>query len=266
MTSSLPSGNYGIQLTNQFGALKLRSIFAQQTGNVIQNREYRLGGRVAQTNEQEIADYQIERLRFFFTVDPALFGAYPNIDILNGQQMRRLSRSLADTLRPSRVLVYRLQFGTQPQNPNGPRFRVRGDPAGGRQTYDLLREGVDYYMDQSLLWFALVRPLNQTNERLVVAYNVRVNGRDTVWVTTGGTPDIRATSGDQVANLVADPNMGPTSPAFRHEIRSVYRIGGEDLIRESVDLRIVTGSGNQEHPLAGSAPTFLQLFGLAQPT
>ena len=267
MTSSLPSGNYGIQLTNQFGALKLRSIFAQQTGNVIQNREYRLGGRVAQTNEQEIADYQIERLRFFFTVDPALFGAYPNIDILNRLQMQRLSRSLPDTLRPSRVLVYRLQFGTQPQNPNGPRFRVRGGPTAGTQTYDLLREGVDYYVDQSLLWFALVRPLNETNERLVVAYNVRINGRDTVWTTTGGTPDIQFNPlHDQVANLVMDPSVGPSSPQFRNEIRSVYRVAGSNLVRRSVQLRIVTGSGVLEHPIAGSDATYLQMLGLAQPT
>ncbi|HVE36109.1 MAG TPA: cell surface protein SprA [Gemmatimonadaceae bacterium] len=268
MTSSLPSGNYGIQLTNQFGALKLRSIFARQTGNVIQNREYRLGGRVAQTNEQEIADYQIERLRFFFTVDPALFGtAYPNIDILNKLQMQRLNRALPDTLRPSRVLLYRLQFGTQPQNPNGPRFRVRGGASTGTQTYDLLREGVDYYMDQSLLWFALVRPLNETNERLVVAYNVRINGRDTVWTTTGGTPDVQYTAGrEQVANLVMDPSVGPSSPQFRNEIRSVYRVAGSNLVRRSVQLRVVTGSGLLEHPIAGSDATFLQMFGLAQPT
>ena len=270
MTSSLPSGNYGIQLTNQFGPFSLRSIFARQTGNVIQNREYRLGGRVAQANEQEIADYQFERLRFFFTVDPALLGAgaaYPNIDILNAQQMRRLSLSLPDTVRPSRVLLYRLQFGTQPQNANGPRFRVRGGATGGTQTYDLLREGVDYYMDQSLLWFALVRPLNETNERLVVAYNVRINGRDTVWTTTGGTPDIQYTAAhEQVANLVMDPTVGPSSPQFRNEIRSVYRLAGNNLVRRSVQLRVVTGSGLLEHPIAGSDATFLQMFGLAQPT
>ncbi|HEY6825852.1 MAG TPA: cell surface protein SprA, partial [Gemmatimonadaceae bacterium] len=268
MTSSLPSGNYGMQITNQFGALKLRSIFARQTGNVVQNREFRLGGRVAQTNEQEIADYQIERLRFFFTVDPALFGgAYPNIDILNKLEMQRLSRSLPDTLRPTRVLLYRLQFGTQPQNANGPRFRVRGGATTGTQTYDLLREGVDYYMDQSLLWFALVRPLNETNERLVVAYNVKINGRDTVWTTTGGTPDLQYTAThDQVANLVMDPNVGPSSPQFRNEIRSVYRIAGANLVRRSVQLRVVTGSGLLEHPVAGNDATFLQMFGLAQPT
>jgi hypothetical protein len=274
MTSSLPSGNYGIQITNQFGPLRLRTIYAQQTGNVVQSRQYFLGGngasgpgRSQQLAEHETNDYQIERLRFFFTVDPALFGrAYPNIDILNRSQLDALRSALPDTLRPTRVLLYRLQFGAQPQNPNGPRFKLRDDPQG-QQTYDLLREGVDYVMDRSMLWFALVRPLNETNERLVVAYNVRLNGRDTVWTTTGGTPDLqRVTSRDQVANLIMDPNVGPASPAFRNEIRSVYRVAGEDLVRQTTTLRVVAGSGLLEHPIAGSDATFLEMFGLAKST
>jgi len=269
LTSSLPSGNYGAQITAQLGRVQLKSIFAKQTGNVARNRRYDFSQRSAQQhNQHETADYQIERLRFFWTVDPALFrGVYPNIDILNSSQLRQLRAELPDTLRPSRVLVYRLQFGAQPQDVNGPRFKLHGAETQGTQTYDLLREGVDYFMDQSLLWFALVRPLNETNERLVVAYNVRLNGRDTVWTTTGGTPDLqRVINRDQFANLVTDPNVGPSSPAFRNEIRSVYRIGGEDVVRQSVKLRIVAGSGLLEHPLAGPDATFLQMFGLAQPT
>jgi cell surface protein SprA len=276
MTSSLPSGNYGIQLTNQFGALKVKSIFAKQTGNVVQNRKFTIGGGGAQQlGNRDVSDYQIERLRFFFTIDPGLLGggrAYPNIDILNRAQLQSLRSTLPDTLRPTRVLVYRLQFGTQPQNPKGPQFKLRDSlgatPRQGQQTYDLLREGVDYYMDPSLLWFALVRPLNETNERIVVAYNVRLNGsrRDTVWTTTGGTPDLQVTSGPQIANLVMDPDVGPSSPAFRNEIRSVYRVAGEDLVRSSTKVRVVTGDGLLEHPIAGSAATFLQMFGLSQAT
>jgi hypothetical protein len=268
ITSALPSGNYGVQITNRFGPMLLRTIFAKQTGNVVQSRQFDIGAHAQQFTERETEDVQIERLRFFFTVDPTRFGRdYPNVDILNRAQLARIASALPDTLRPTRVLLYRLQFGTQPQNPNGPRFRVRGDPGQGRQTYDLLREGVDYYMDPSLLWFALVRPLNETNERLVVAYNVRINGRDTVWATTGGTPDLQATTAhDQVANLVMDPSVGPSSPAFHNEIRSAYRVAGEDLVRNTTEVRVVTGSGLLEHPLAGPYATFLQMFGLAQPT
>jgi hypothetical protein len=270
LTSSLPSGNYGFQSTWKFGALSLKSIFAKQTGNVVQSQRYTMRARAEQKTERDIEDYQVEPRRFFFTIDPALFSggrAYPNIDILNRSQLASIRNALPDTLRPTRVLVYRLQFGTQPQNPNGPQFRLQGDPGGGKQTYDLLREGVDYYMDPSMLWFALVRELNQDNERLVVAYNVRINGRDTTWTTTGGTPDLQLVTGrDQVANLVLDPSVGPSAPAFRNEIRSAYRLAGEDLIRQSAQLRVVVGSGSLEHPLAGNDATFLQMFGLAQAT
>jgi hypothetical protein len=268
LSANLPTGNYGLQITNQFGPLRFQSIFAQQKGNVGQTRQFTIGSTAQQASGRDIDDYQIERLRFFFTIDPALLGggrAFPNIDILNRSQLGALRRSLPDTLRPTLVRIYRLQFGTQPQNPGGPRFRVRGGQTNGTAVYDLLREGVDYVIDGSLLWFALVRPLNESNERLVVAYNVKVNGRDTVWTTTGGTPDLQFVPGrDQVANLVMDPTVGPTSAAFRNEIRSVYRIAGGNLARETAKIRIVTGSGRLEHPIAGSDATFLQMFGLAQ--
>lgn len=266
LSSGVPSGNYGLQATGHVGAFRLNAIAAQQKGNVAQERTYFIGDRVLQSGEHEILDNQVEPRRFFFTVDPALFrSAYPNIDILNRAQLAQLAASLPDTLRPRRVVLYRVQFGAQPQNPNGPRFRLNGDPGQGRQTYDVLREGVDYYLDPSQLWFALVSPLRQTSERLVVAYTVRINGRDTVYATTGGTPDLQATGADQVANLVSDPNVLPGSAAFRREIRSVYRVGGDELVRGSTALRIVSGAGEQEKPAAGSFATYLQMFGLAQP-
>ncbi|HEX3866659.1 MAG TPA: cell surface protein SprA [Gemmatimonadaceae bacterium] len=264
LTSSLPSGNYGMQASIQLGRLNLKPIIAFQTGNVVQVQHIAMGSRAKQLSDRDIADYQLEARRFFFTIDPLLFGkAYPNVDILNAAQLRSLGAALPDSVRPTRVLVYRLQFGTQPQNPSGPQFRLQGQVA--HQTYDLLREGVDYFMDPSLLWFALARPLNPTNERLVVAYNVRVNGRDTVIASTGGTPDLQVTTAhDQVANLIMDPNVGPSSPQFRNEIRSVYRLAGPELVRASTQLRVVAGNGLLEHPIAGTAATFLQMLGLAQ--
>src|SRR5688572_5171959 len=105
--------------------------------------------------------------------------------------MLTLAATLPDTIRPTRVFVYRLRIGGQPTSPNGPQFRILGDPLSRRaQVYELLRENIDYTIDPSLLWIALVRPLAAVNERLVVAYRVRVNGRDTTWVSTGGTPDL----------------------------------------------------------------------------
>ena len=268
ITAGIPSGNFGVQGIAKFGNVTITAIAAQQKGTVVRDQVFTIGRRTRQAQDREIEDYQIEPRRFFFTVDPQRFGAsYPNVDILNGRQMEGLAAALPDTLRPARVFVYRLILGGQPANPNGPRFQILGDPLSrAGQVYELLREQVDYYIDPSQLWLALVRPLALNNERLVVAYSVRVAGRDTVLANVGGTPDLEFSAGKaQFANLLWDPQVTPQHPAFRREIRSVYRLGGDDIRRESVQLRIVAGaSADQEKPPAGSAETYLQLFGLSQ--
>ena len=270
ISGGIPSGNFGVQALARFGRMQLTAIAAQQKGNVVRDQVFTLGRRTTQQLEREIEDYQIEPRRFFFTVDPQRFGAsYPNVDILDGRQMQTLAALLPDTIRPSRLRVYRLILGGQPPNPNGPRFRIIGDPRSrSGQVYELLRENIDYYVDPSLLWIALVRPLALNNERLVVAYSVRVAGRDSVIANVGGTPDLEfAVDHEQFANLLWDPQVTPDDPTFRREIRSVYRLGGEDVRRESVQVRIVSGtSADQEKPPGGGAGSYLQLFGLAQLT
>jgi len=270
LTSGIPSGNYGVQAAGRIGPMTFSAIAAQQKGNVVQDVDFLVGDRTVQQRTRDIEDYQIEPRRFFFTIDPLLFGAaYPNVDILNRRQLSALAGALPDSVRPSKVFVYRLLLGGQPRNPNGPQFRLIGDPTSQRgQVYELLRERVDYYVDPSLLWLALVTPLSQNSERLVVAYNVRINGKDTTVVSTGGTPDLEYVSGrDQFANLLWDPKVTPDDPAFRREIRSVYRIGGTDVRRQTVQLRILTGgSAEQEKPAAGGADTYIQQFRVAEAT
>ncbi len=270
ITAGIPSGNYGIQAVTKLGSMRLKTILAQQKGNIVRDRVFTVGDRTLQAIDRKIEDYQFEPRRFFFTVDPRLFGvAYPNVDMLDTRRMASLSASLPDTLRPTKIFLYRLLIGGQPPNPDGPQFRLLGNPRSRRgQVYEYLREGVDYYADPSLLWIALVRPLALNNERLVVAYRVRINGRDTIYTSTGGTPDLAYTpTREQFANLIWDPDVQPGDPAFDREIRSVYRLGGSDLRRQSVTLKVVTGSSeDQEKPVAGAADTYLKLFGLAQST
>jgi hypothetical protein len=270
ITAGIPSGNYGIQGLMKLGSMRLKTIFAQQKGNIVHDRVFTVGDRTLQAIDRKIEDYQFEARRFFFTVDPRLFGSsYPNVDILDTRRMAALSASLPDTLRPTKIFLYRLLIGGQPPNPSGPQFRLLGDPRSRRgQVYEYLREGVDYYADPSLLWIALVRPVALNNERLVVAYRVRINGRDTIYTATGGTPDLAFTPArEQFANLIWDPNVQPGDPAFDREIRSVYRLGGSDVRRQSVTVKVVTGSSeDQEKPVAGGADTYLKLFGLAQAT
>lgn len=269
LTSGIPSGNYGIQAQGQFGPMRFTSIVAQQKGNVSKDNVFTVGERTQQQVEQPIEDIQIETRQFFFTVDPRQFTGYPNIDLLNRTQMQQIAASLPDSVRPSRIYVYRQLIGATNQNPRGPQFSVRGARNPARQTYEVLRENVDYYVDPSQLWIAMVRKLNSSNERLAVAYEVKINGVTQRVVSTGGTPDIEYTDAPQVANLLWEPELQPTQPEyFSREIKSIYRLGGEDLQRQTVSLKLVTGlSGDQEKPFDVSrGETYLQMFGLSQAT
>ncbi|MCC6245319.1 MAG: cell surface protein SprA [Gemmatimonadaceae bacterium] len=269
LTSGIPSGNYGIQATGQIGPMRFTSIAAQQKGNVSKDNVFTMGERTQQQVERPIEDIQIETRRFFFTIDPRRLTGYPNIDLLNRPQMQQLAAALPDSLRPTRVYVYRQFIGAANQNPRGPQFSVRGARNPSRQVYEVLRENVDYYIDQSQLWIALVRPLNTNTERLAVAYEVNVGGAPGRNINTGGTPDIEFTDATQFANLLWEPELQPSNVEyFNREIKSIYRLGGEDLQRETVTLKLVTGiSGDQEKPFDVSrGETYLQLFGLSQAT
>ncbi len=269
LTAGIPSNNYGIQASGQLGPMFFETILARQRGNVSRNNVFTVGETAVQQVDRVIEDIQVESRRFFFTVDPRQLPNFPNVDILNRQQMLQAASALPDSIRPARVYVYRQLIGAQNQNPLGPQFAVRGARNPTRQIYELLRENVDYYLDPSQLWIALVRPLGLNNERLVVAYDVLVNGQPGRNPNTGGTPDIQFTPEPQFANLLWEPELQPTDSAyFLREIKSVYRLGGEELRRETVDVRIVTNtSGDQEQPPDPSRGlTYLQLFGLAQAT
>ena len=263
ITSGIPSGNYGIQAIARFGSATFRGVAAQQKGILKRAEAFTLGDRTLQTTEARLEDFRFEARRFFFTIDPALLPGYPNIDILDTDRMMELAAQLPDTLRPTRIYLYRLLLGGQPPNPNGPQFIPRGARNLNRgPVYEYMREGVDYIVDRSQLWVALLRPLS-VNERLVVAYNV--NDEDGIHVSTGGTPDFQRTTADQYANLLWDREVTPQDSVFNREIRSAYRMGGDEIDRASLDVKITTGtSGDQEKPLGGSAETYLQLFGLSQ--
>lgn len=272
ITAGIPSGNYGVQAIARLGSATVRGIIAQQKGNIVSDRVFTVGDRTLSAVDRRIEDHQFEARRFFFTVHPRVFGnAYPNLDILDSRRMEQLAMTLPDTLRPTRVFLYRLLIGAQPPNPSGPQFRILGDPRSRRgPVYERLREGVDYYVDPSQLWVALVRPLSLNNERLVVAYRVRINGRDTIHVSAGGTPDLEFSSQtEQFANLLWDPQVTPQHAAFEREIRSVYRLGGPEVRRPSVVVKVVTGTSDDQEKTVSreqAASTYLQLFGLAQRT
>jgi hypothetical protein len=269
ISSGIPSGNYGVQAKGQLGPMLFTTLFAQQKGNLNRERAFTVGDRAEQQDSRVIEDVGMEPRRFFLTVNPKKLPGYPNIDILNRAQMQRVAASLPDSLRPTRIYLYRQLIGELNPNPRGPQFSVRGARNSSRQLYKVLRENVDYYVDPSQLWIALTIPLSE-KERLAVAYEVKVNGVPGRNPNTGGTPDIEFSSAPQFANLLWEPELQPsdTGGYFQREVKSVYRLGGDKISRASIDLKIVTGtSGDQERPQDISrGATYLQLFGLSQAT
>jgi hypothetical protein len=273
ITGGIPAGNYGLQATGQLGPMNFRSIFAQQKGNVVKDRVFTVGDQTVQTINRDIEDYQVETRRFFWVVDPAVeFPAqFPNIDILDNSAMASLAAQLPAGRRPRRVLVYRYRpptaGGSVAQDINGPTAVALGarnqNPIG---PYEVLQQGVDYYIDPTNLWVVLVSPVSQ-NERIAVSYTVTgAGGAEATIATVGGTFPTGGASRIDTLQLLWDNAVLPGDPPFSREMRNVYRLGGEDITRPSVSLKIVVGSGEQERSATPGAPTFLQLFGLSQPS
>ncbi|MEJ7811230.1 MAG: cell surface protein SprA [Gemmatimonadaceae bacterium] len=273
ITGGIPAGNYGLQATGQLGPMSFRTIIAQQKGNVVKDRVFTIGDRTVQTVERDIEDYQVERRRFFWVVQPdsAFAGRYPNIDILDANALTNLALGIPASRRPRQVRIYRYRppgvGGTATNNINGPYAITLGARTQSEVgPYEVLEPGRDYYIDPTNLWVALVSPINR-GERLAVSYTVSASdGGEVAIGSVGGTvPTQRGAAGADTVLLLWDGEVLPSDAAFTREMRNVYRLGGEDIQRGTVSLKVVVGSGNdQEQPRGGSAQTYLQLFGLAQ--
>jgi hypothetical protein len=272
ITGGIPSGNYGFQAIGKLGSMNFRTIYAQQKGNVVKDRIFTVGDRTLQTVNREIEDYQVERRRFFWVVDPrqTFPSRFPNIDILD-PGLSALALQIPPGQRPRRVVVYRYRpptpAGSAARDINGPfavsRFARNTNEIG---PYEVLQQGIDYYLDPTNLWIALVTPIGR-GERLAVSYTVTgPDGREAVVSSVGGTlPTQRNPAGTDTVNLLWDDEVLPGDAAFNREIRAVYRLGGGDLLRTTLSLKIVVGSGSdQEKPVGGTADTYLELFGLTQ--
>ena len=274
ITGGIPSGNYGLQATGQLGPMSFRTILAQQKGNVVKDRVFTIGDRTVQTLERDIEDYQVERRRFFWVVNPevAFAGQYPNVDILDANKLADLALRIPAGQRPRQVLVYRYRppsiAGSAARDINGPYAVVLG---ARQQTeigpFEVLQERVDYYIDPTNLWITLVSPINR-GERLAISYTVSApDGREIRVGNIGGTfPTARGAAGADTVILLWDNEVLPGDPSFSREMRNVYRLGGEDIQRGSVALKIVLGTGNDQEQSQTGAGTYLQIFGMAQRT
>jgi hypothetical protein len=266
ITAQVPANNFGVQAIAQLGPLEFRGIVAQQKGNVVKDRFYTVGDVTSQPLDREARDLDDESGRFFFVIDPAALPGYPAIDILQLDLVPR-----PDSLTVGALRVYRRRAVAPSSSGNQNVGGVRAVACGPGPTaaldcraqregpfeWEILQEGKDYYVDPTGAWFALANRLDQS-DYLAVSY-ITAGKTDSV-----GTFPVDARTDTAVVDtlrLVYDPKPGvtATSPTFRFEIRSAYRVGGREIDRTSVALTL---SVNQRERGA-TGDTYLQRLGVA---
>ena len=273
ISAGVPANNFGVQAIGQLGPLELRGIFAQQKGNVVKDRVYTVGETTSQPLDRVARDLDYEVGRFFFAVDPVLIPGSPAVDILSLDPA-----TLPDSLRVASLHVYRVRslspLSGGNQNIGGVRAVACGPGAtravdcGGERAgpflWEILQEGKDYYVDGSGAWFALASRLDQ-NDYLAVSYvpaGAIGCGPGQRCVGTFPVGARQDTSVVDTVRLVYDPKLGVTaaSPSFRFEIRSAYRVGGSEIVRETVQLTLTV---NQRERTVLTGDTYLARLGLA---
>ncbi len=267
ISAAIPANNFGVQAIAQVGPVEVRGIFAQQKGNMVKDRVYRVGETTSQPIDRDARDLDYEPGRFFFVIDPAALPGYPAVDILALDQTARPESLTVGALR-----VYRRRAvapgSTGNQNAGGVRAVACGTgPLGqridctvqraGPFEWEILEERVAYYVDPSGAWIALANRLDQ-NDYLAISY-VTSTRADTV-----GTFPLevnRDTTVVDTLRLVYDPKPGITAaaPSFRFELRNAYRVGGREVNRESLDLTLLV---NQRERAPDGQP-YLGVLGLA---
>lgn len=258
LTAAIPSNNFGVNATFDFGPVQLQALYASQRGSVANERVYTIGERTSTPQLRQSRDLDFESGRFYWTADPALLPGYPAVDILDLP-----ADAVAPSVRPAQVQVYRYRPGTTQggSTPDIGGILALGLSGDGTQRvgplrWELLLQGTDYYLDPSGLWFALQTKLDR-GDFLAVSYRTA----DGTPVGTLPVTDDPATT--DTLRLIVEPLRGPEVPTFRHEMRQVYRVAGTDLDPASLTVELTVNRSAQ--PLSGQG-TYLALLGLATAT
>ncbi|HXI20996.1 MAG TPA: hypothetical protein VNH46_07930, partial [Gemmatimonadales bacterium] len=261
LTASIPANNFGVNASFEVGPVQLQGIAATQKGSVVATRTYSVGSTTVQPQDRQARDLDFESSRFFWVVDPATLPGYPHLDILQLPD----PTSLPLTARvQGDVRVYRYRPPSRTGiNPNlgGITAVAIGADTSQRVTaqWQLLTRNLDYYVDNSGLWFALSAKLGQ-NDYLAVSYK-SLAGRVGTFPAED-TPVPVGTPPRDTLRLIEQPNVSAALPTFRHEMRQVYRVAGSDLERASLQVGLTLN--RSEKPLApGSPSTYLAALGLA---
>ncbi len=258
ITAAIPTNNFGINASFEVGPIELQALAATQKGSQVADRVYTVGQTTSQPQDRRVRDLDFETNRFFWVVDPSAIPGYPALDILN---LGAAGLPAGDLPAQVQVYRYRAALNQSGTNPLLGGITAVARTADGLQTqgpvrWEMLIQGSDYYLDPSGLWVALATKLDQ-NDFLAVSY------RTGAGAVVGSMPTQDNPAANDSLRLVVQPQKGPESETFRHEMRQIYRVAGADLDYSS--LRLNLSLNQSERPQNGSG-TYLGLLGLAIPT
>jgi hypothetical protein len=260
ITAAVPANNFGVNAVFDVGPIQLQTLAATQKGSVVAERTYTIGQTTSQAQDRQARDLDFESGRFYWVVDPDSVPGTPALDILELDPT-----TLPASYRPTEVRLYRYRAarGNSGVNPN-----LGGITAAARRggtldplppvRWELLIKGTDYYLDASGLWVVLATKLDQ-NDYLAVSFRTAAGG------TIGTFPEVDQGAGSaDTLELIVEPQQTQDRRSFRHEMRNVYRVAGSDL--EPGSLQVGVTLNRSERPISGTAETYLQQLGLAEPS
>lgn len=261
LTAAIPANNFGVNAQFEIGRFQLQGMVATQKGSSVVQRVYNVGATATEPQDRQVRDLDFESGRFFWVPDPTLLPGYPALDILNLGQV-----AISPTLLPAGLRVYRSRLataGTTTPVIGGITAIALGEDPTQRLSsqWELLVANRDYYVDDSGLWFVLAGSLGPA-DYLAVSYPTAAGG------TVGTYPavDRPPAPGGQpldTLRLISAPKAGPANSTFRHEMRQIYRVGGQDVDRSTLVVSLAVN--RSESPQKAPASTYLAQLGLSTP-
>ena len=269
LRGGIPAGNFGFQAALEAGPVAIRSVWAQQAGEVT-TRNFRLGGTGQSFSRSDTlvlddADY-IEG-QFFFLFDPENFYDVPHIDVL---ALTPSDARPAVTPGERPIQLYHSEIDLYSQQQVEGYIQADAIAVAGGDTvtesawFRHLEPGRDYMVHPSGLWIALRSPLLR-DQMLAVTY-VTATG-DTVGsynpeqiYRSGGRPRLKLLKASAAQHQ-------PGRPTWRTEMHQVYRVSSAgEVDPASVELTVSLGEESAGRTFArrpnGEDVTYLRLFGL----
>ena len=269
LREAVPAGNFGFQATLRAGPVDVRSVWAQQAGEVT-SRRFRLessGRGYSRSDTLVLDDADYLEGQFFFLFDPAGFRGYPHIDVLS---LSRADAPPTATPGADPIQLYRSAIDLYARQQVEGYIQADAVAGAGPDTviesawFQYLRPGQDYVVHPSGLWVALRVPLGP-DEILGVTYLTEAG--DTVGTynperiyRAGGRPRLRMLKATSAQHQ-------PGRPTWPTEMHQVYRVtSAGDVDPGSVELSISLGEESAGRTFArrpnGDDLTYLRLFGL----